>query len=302
MPKRSAFTLVELLVVIAIIGILVALLLPAVQAAREAARRMQCGNNIKQLMLAMHMHHDAKEGLPPCRTTPAGTRHGWMVDLLPFFEQGNSYDNYYLDRDFYDPANQSVVSFPQKVAICPSAPGGVRTFDLGLNGTMYGTKGVAADYFVNHLLNPTTAAAAGLTCSPCKPVLSVQGGEENQLHSMNFVTDGTSNTILITEQAGRNDLYILRKRQPSNSALTSVNWWGAWASYQHYQYQGYAADGVSIGTACAVNCNNGQGPYSFHPTGVMVGYVDGSVRFISTSITIRGMMELLTRDGGELSN
>jgi len=145
---------------------------------------------------------------------------------------------------------------------------------------MYGTFGYAGDYFVNHLLNQSTATAAGLACSPCRPVLFVQENEENQLHPMSRITDGTSNTVLLVEQAGRNDSYIRKMKQPSNASLTTVNWWGSWPSYQHFTYQGYSADGTMTGTACAVNCNNGQGIYAFHAGGANVARVDGSVAFI----------------------
>lgn len=299
---RRGFTLVELLVVIVIIGILVALLLPAVQSAREAGRRSACMNNVKQIMLAMHMHNDAKKGFPPCRTLTPGQFRGWMVDLLPFMEQSSRYDNYKFDKNFYAPENQPIVSLPLDVAICPSSPGDARKFEMGLFSKRFGTQGVAGDYFVNHLLNSTSAKAAGLTCNPCRPVLFVQGGEENQLHPLSKVTDGTSNVIFITEQAGRNDYYIRGKRQATNSGLIVANWWGPWASFQHYQYQGYTADGTALGTACSVNCNNGQGPYAFHPGGVIASRVDGSVALISEQISLSIMTELLTRDGGEVNS
>ena len=98
--QRFGFTLVELLVVIAIIGVLVALLLPAVQAAREAARRMQCGNNVKQLALGLQNYHDTFLYLPygaRVRTTSAGTSWGssWLVATLPFCEQAPLYDKLY---------------------------------------------------------------------------------------------------------------------------------------------------------------------------------------------------------------
>jgi prepilin-type N-terminal cleavage/methylation domain-containing protein len=97
LPKRRlhrGFTLVELLVVISIIGVLVGLLLPAVQSAREAARRMQCQNNLKQLGLAMHMHQDSYKKFPYLRSGGGQNRHTWAIQLLPFLEQGNLYNVY----------------------------------------------------------------------------------------------------------------------------------------------------------------------------------------------------------------
>src|SRR5207253_9703114 len=99
MPRRTTgFTLVELLVVIAIIGVLVALLLPAVQAAREAARRMQCSNNLKQIGIALHSHHDNMKVFPPgqIHTTTSGEPYKttWGIDLLPYLEQGNPDSRY----------------------------------------------------------------------------------------------------------------------------------------------------------------------------------------------------------------
>src|SRR5687768_13524816 len=119
---RRAFTLVELLVVIAIIGILVALLLPAVQAAREASRRSSCANNLKQIGLALHNHHDVVGFLPPGSIQVAATpqqvhqelnipitvNHGWGPLLFPFMEQKNLYDQYRLDLDWRDPVNKPV--------------------------------------------------------------------------------------------------------------------------------------------------------------------------------------------------
>jgi prepilin-type N-terminal cleavage/methylation domain-containing protein len=130
--KPRAFTLVELLVVIAIIGILVSLLLPAIQAARESARRMQCGNNLKQLGLAMHNYADiygsafpqgriSKLPWPPA--VPAGPHYGWGISLLPHLEQNALYENFDQNANFYDPVNQPVVKTPFAVFQCPSTPG-----------------------------------------------------------------------------------------------------------------------------------------------------------------------------------
>src|SRR5262245_60417198 len=103
---RSAFTLVELLVVVAIIGVLVALLLPAVQSAREAARRMQCSSHMRQWSLAMHNYHDNYLILPyGPREVPSTRRHSWVPSLWPYIEQKNLYDLYDFSVGFYLPPN-----------------------------------------------------------------------------------------------------------------------------------------------------------------------------------------------------
>ncbi len=109
--NRSAFTLVELLVVIAIIGVMVGLLLPAVQAAREAARRMSCGNNLKQIGLATHNYESAYRQMPPSRieigTAGAPNAHhaGWQLMVLPFLEQTALFEQYNKNRSWYDQVN-----------------------------------------------------------------------------------------------------------------------------------------------------------------------------------------------------
>lgn len=128
---HRGFTLVELLVVIAIIGVLVALLLPAVQAAREAARRSSCLNNLSQLVLATHNYEFAVEHLPagtinpegPIRSEPAGQHVSWLVQILPYVEMRTAYDAFDQQAGAYAPENAAVRAVPVSLFICPSYPG-----------------------------------------------------------------------------------------------------------------------------------------------------------------------------------
>src|SRR5262249_52782895 len=151
--KRPGFTLVELLVVIAISGVLVGLLLPAVQKVREAANRMACTNNLKQIGLALHNFADTNAGrFPPAKVAgpapqaggPWPTNHGWGPFLLPFLERQNLYHQYRWDLSFTDQGNQSVVSFHLKDFQCPSAEPN-RFMTSGTFET-YGGKGACGDY------------------------------------------------------------------------------------------------------------------------------------------------------------
>jgi len=222
---RRAFTLVELLVVIAIIGILVALLLPAVQTAREAARRVQCSNNLKQIGLASHNYHDVFGCFPPGSITegPCCTqksRINWAIALLPYIEQQQLFDLY--DHRVYneDPANEVVRKTFVAAQVCPSDPGGgdlqipctgpggsVARGGLGLEYRTSSYKCVAgcvgSDVPLNAQQGWWDRYTPTLPLPPEKRrgVLHVTGVLDWRSESMQSVRDGTSNTLMIGEKS-----------------------------------------------------------------------------------------------------
>lgn len=303
---RNAFTLVELLVVIAIIGILVGLLLPAVQAAREAARRMSCTNNLKQIGLAIHNYESSHRALPPRRAFKIGDGHdhGWGSYLLPYIEQSSIQDIYDDTRDFYAAENQEAIDNRIELFVCPSTPGQSRTVDLAhWRDGPTGSTGAVGDYFVpNSITDPSlpphirTWPESSDRLALCD--IAPWGGKRRFADFL----DGLSNTLVVVEQAGRPTHWVNGRQQPNQDGLAGAQWWGPWASYQSFSLLAYTADGKTPHGPCAVNCNNSRGIYAFHPGGTNILMADGSVRFISESINKFVLFALVTRDGGEVIN
>ncbi len=303
--ERRAFTLVEMLVVIAIIGVLVALLLPAIQQAREAARRNDCQNNLKQLGLAFHNFADAHRGFPVSRTLVPVMR-GWGVDILPYIESEPLRKAYRYDQHFYAAANQPVVSVPIRVMQCPSSPEQSRIVPLTINGTNYGTA-AAGDYYVFHR---GVRRFDGQTKSvPLSSSPTSTGG----VNPLSLITDGLSQTILVVEMAMKPQNWILGVRQPDSSGdLFSGPTGPGWAYCLSMPPAVYSADGmtawgiVGSGTAaesqypCAINCNNSAGVYAFHPGGANLLFCDGSVHFTSTRLSSTVFLGLASCDGDEI--
>ncbi|MDA1048970.1 MAG: DUF1559 domain-containing protein [Planctomycetota bacterium] len=203
MNRRHGFTLIELLVVIAIIGILVALLLPAVQAAREAARRMSCTNNLKQIGLSLHHYHDTYKVFPPgylangvTETDPASaeTGHGfaWGALLLPFIEQSSLHDHFEFSEDCRDTHNVHHGEEQLPGFRCPT-DSGTDTFEVTSGGTTYE---IATANYVGIM------GYGSVTMTPGKPMGPGIFYRNSQVRLADIL-DGTSNTIMIGERTQR---------------------------------------------------------------------------------------------------
>lgn len=304
--------MIELLVVLAIIGILLALLLPAVQAAREAARRLACTNNLKNIGLALHNYHGDHNTFPPGAVGPLGPSFPQYLDwphhalgtyLLSYLEQRALASRYSHDVSWFDPPNQPIVNTHLRIWQCPSAPsnriqdGALPTVVPPPPETFSGTA-ACGDYA------PMAHVDAGLARSG---VIDALGGPRelrghyegvfpvNAVRRLADITDGTSQTILVAECAGRPQLWRGRRQVP-DVWLTG----GPWASRNALWCRGATPEGTAFFGSCAVNCTNDREVYSFHPAGANAAFADGSVRFLGANIDIRVFAALVTRAGGEV--
>jgi prepilin-type N-terminal cleavage/methylation domain-containing protein/prepilin-type processing-associated H-X9-DG protein len=333
--RRRGFTLIELLVVIAIIAVLIGLLLPAVQKVREAANRMKCSNNLKQIALAEHGYHDVygkftccwdyEPPKPPGR--PTGVASAWSTFLLPFLEQNNLYRNYNFDATLYVDPNATVIQTPLVIFMCPSTPNNPRqytaTFPANiLPGIPGGTLTAAAsDYSAvtgvrqwNILVNPDPSAEPDLADIGQRHGIlrgvsqdpSTSGKLSPQM-SITDVRDGTSNTILIAEIAGRPDIYNAHRQIIVSGSSAPFSMGAGWGDPLNGEtWPGgttYSGDlPVPDGGPCIINCSNvpARSFYSFHPAGVNVAFGDGSVRFLSESTPTRMVAFMITSQRGEV--
>jgi hypothetical protein len=319
---------VEMLVVITIIGILVALLLPAVQSARESARRSACTNNLKQISLAMQKYESATGAFPAASLAfgydGATINQGWMVYLLPHLEQPDLYRLYDRDINWYDgaytdsdghahPGNHAAIATRVGVFECPSSP----LADRVVTGTSEGAwldpvthapiKYTAAttDYGgctgLMRAMVPAYAAyaAAGQDASyyadHCGAVGLVKGRKATE------IPDGLSNTLMINEMAGRPQYWMLGKADLSSTFLSSnLNICGAWAASNSQSVRGFTFDGTVSPGPFTINIANARGGiYAFHPGGANSAFADASVHFLKEDIDVHVLVGLVTRDGHE---
>lgn len=319
--RRSGFTLVELLVVIAIIGVLIALLLPAVQQAREAARRIECNNKLKQLGLALHNHHDTYGQFPAGalmgdgETTACNTnisrRRPWTVSILPFLELGNLYDRVDLNSDFVcsnaegptSGNNRDVWKTNVEAFQCPSYPGSaVDKNHSNYYGVMGGgasglgncqSSNVGRRFYINGILF------------------------QNSKTNFASITDGSSNTFLVGEtryqllDGGRSDTHWLGWASTNRGGGSSVT--GVLSAAQlainacggDCHGDRYDTTFDSAGGSYSVPGGLGQGLHqrtfgSFHPGGCLFLLGDGSVHFLSETMDLTIYQNLAIRDDGNV--
>lgn len=307
--QRLAFTLIELLVVIAIIAILLALLLPAVQKVREAANRMFCSSNMRQIGIAMHNFHNDFGTLPPGGINqPAGsqpildftpgTQHSWAICIFPYMEQDGMAKLYRKDRDFRHPDNRPVAMLWVKMFNCPSTDPQIR-YDLHTSGGFANWSGACGDYGVVNGVRSELCDRVGIVHMPGQDALGVL--QVNVRTALTDIHDGSSNTILVTECVGRPDEWRGRRRFPFGPPPRVGG--GAWIDRNNeFVLDGATADGNTIGgpnANCAVNCTNRNEPFALHPAGANFLFGDGSVRLVSQQVSIYVVSAMITASGGE---
>ncbi len=298
MRKRLGFTLVELLVVIAIIGILIALLLPAIQAAREAGRRASCQNNIKQLGLALLNYAGAHSDQLPASGAFTSPLRSWSAYTLAEIESGALGKQYNFSVAWDSPANKLVVETVLPVFICPTAPPAegrrVKVGNVNTAPGDYAAPSYVWDSYYQRQGFPLPANHAGaLDARTATPLKSI--------------TDGLSHTIVLTEDAGRPQFWTKAGRlttddHPGGSnppVLQGVVAGSAWADpAADCPINGISSDGLDAG-GCVMNCTNNNEPWSFHSGGTNNVFCDGSVHFLAETLDPTLVCALVTRAGAE---
>lgn len=308
--NSGGFTLVELLVVISIIGVMVALLLPAIQASREAGRRSTCTDNMKQVALAILSFETNRRTLPRAFTpnitdplpygncmgtkAPSTTKsnasnglakHFLLSFILGYLERQSQYDTIKFKLPWDDPANAAAMDEDIKEFICPSAD--------------TRRKAYATDYTTLVRINEKnycrSIEGAGLAKKK-RPVEKLSGMLSDMPLTSANVRDGLSKTFMLFECAGRPNHYTKGVLQPDTPVSPDKY---RWASNNAYDIVGSTNQALCLVTT-VMNCDNTHEIYSFHPAGAVFAFGDGSVDFLSDTIDVDTFVSLFTRNAADI--
>lgn len=323
---QRAFTLVELLVVIAIIGILIGMLLPAVQSVREAARRSACSNNLRQLGLALHNYESSLREMPPARVGPTfiispqvSSRPGasssfqsWTTKILPYIEQVGIGSQFDYERSWFDHVgsmNYELIQSPLEVFTCPSVgvknrrdPYHVVDAAVGDYGTISEVDDdLYTDVLDGYSVEPPPREREGL-------LAKFKANKIRDCH------DGLSNTLFVAECAGQPEPWIVGRKMTMEDFQVYqddkvANFQGrlvikdgtGWADPDcSFKINGASPDGLDKPGPKVINAINASETYAFHRGGANFNFGDGSTRFLNESIETLTFVQLSTRSGGEL--
>ncbi len=302
---RPGLTLVELLVVVFILVILIALLLPAVQSARRAAKTMQCANNLRQLGLAAHNYANVHPEMLPAFETNFGM--GWRYSLLPYLEGQSQHEaakaKHWGEKS---PERLAVVMSVQPLYQCPATDGYLRTTEHETEPTL---RGGGRDYFALHSYyeDGYWHYIAGIWTSTAHPDIYVGAHNNHEPRPgwlswparLRYVSDGLSNTLLIYECAGRDTLRIAHGSDV-DWVEELPKWERPWA-YVDYPWNVNLPNSATVELYGwrPINQNNLQSMYGFHPGGVNAVFGDGHVRFLAETTDPDLVRALASREGGE---
>jgi len=308
--SSGGFTLVELLVVLAVIGILLALLLPAVQTARVTARRMQCANNLKQIGLAIHNYEQLYKVLPPAKTfndnNSAKRNHNILTFLLPYLEQPQVYERFDFSKHWSNQANYGAVRNTISTFLCPDTEKSPRDYmDKDVARQVY-----PSDYAAAPIIDGATRNdlfQAGLITARAPPNgRGLQGDDTQHRYYRSMivpwndclsptgslwggpitfagVTDGLSNSWMFFECAGRPKLYY-NNRLSKEIVAEKIVEGAAWADDKSEFWIQRAINRTDVCGFQLMNCSNDNALFSFHKGGANFVYGDGSVTFSSETM------------------